>query len=236
MNYYLKNKNRIWQIDFARGIAVIAMVALNAVILFSFFDLIDTDITLLMVPAMITASIFIFLAGISLVLSNRKHKDLKHSIMRGAKVFAYGLIITVVSWFVASNYTVWFGILQLIGLSIIISSFLIKFKKLNLLIGSLVVIIGVLIQNIIVDTPLLIWLGIKYAGFQTLDYFPIFPWLGIMLIGAAFGNILFYRKIKMGVPECICTRAISFLGRNSLIIYFLHVIIILIMVEILRYL
>jgi len=235
MNYYQKNKNRIWQIDFARGIAVIAMVALNAVILFSFFGLIDFNVTPLIFPSIVTASIFIFLAGISLVLSYRKHKSLKHNIMRGAKIFVYGLTVTAVSLFVASNYAILFGILHLIGLSIIISSLFIKFKRFNVFIGTMIIVVGFIFQDIIINNPLLVWLGIKFVGFQTLDYFPLFPWLGIMLIGIAIANIFISAKKKTKAPKDYLA-PICFLGRKSLLIYFLHVIIILAIVGILNYL
>ncbi len=59
-----------------------------------------------------------------------------------------------------------------------------------------------------------------------LDYFPILPWFGLVLVGIFLGNTL-YRDYKRRFPikdvsNHPISRAFIFLGRNSLIIYLLH--------------
>jgi len=232
MEYYLKHKSRLWEIDFLRGIAIIAMVIFNSASLFSFFGIINTGIdnTLWATAAIVIASTFILLSGVSMTLSFKKRKDYTYNILRGAQVLFYGFIVTIVSWFVAGSYAIVFGILHLIGVGKIISSLSVKFEKLNIIFGLAIIAIGIAMQNAISTNPLLVWLGIRYLGFQTLDYFPLFPWLGVMLIGVALGNMLFpkgKRMIKVEQKPGTLVNFLCIIGRYSLLIYFIHVVIVL---------
>ena len=63
-------------------------------------------------------------------------------------------------------------------------------------------------------------------GFYSVDYFPLLPWFGVILIGVALGD-LFYRGYRRRVPLPDLTgssvvRGFELLGRNSLAIYLAH--------------
>lgn len=212
---------RIWELDFLRGIAVLAMIVVNATILFDIFDISTTNTNTLAwkISVIVIASIFIFLSGISSTLSS------KNQIKRGANIIVYGLAVTAISLVVAPTMAVYFGILHFIGLGIILSSPLLKFKKLNIGLSALFIAIGVLISSIKINTPFLLWLGLTYPGFQTLDYFPLLPWLGVMILGIAFSNYFIKSFKKTSPPES--ARLFCIIGRNSLLLYFLHVIVVL---------
>jgi uncharacterized membrane protein len=63
-------------------------------------------------------------------------------------------------------------------------------------------------------------------NFVTFDYFPIFPWFGVTLLGIYFGN-LFYENGKRqftikDMSNNSIIKFLTFLGRNSLFIYLGH--------------
>jgi uncharacterized membrane protein len=60
----------------------------------------------------------------------------------------------------------------------------------------------------------------------TVDYFPIFPWFGVVLFGMALGGIL-YKDGKRQFPfpdisKYVPVRIVSWFGKNSLTIYLAH--------------
>jgi uncharacterized membrane protein len=120
-----------------------------------------------------------------------------------------------------------FGVLHCIGLSIILAYPLIRFRFPALVLGILCIIVGlVLLTTVTVDYPWLLWLGVVPMNFVTLDYFPLLPWFGVVLIGIFLGNSL-YKNNTRTLPlndyskfSAIC--GLCFLGRHSLIIYLLH--------------
>jgi uncharacterized membrane protein len=62
--------------------------------------------------------------------------------------------------------------------------------------------------------------------FYSVDYFPVFPWFGVILVGMSLGSQLYpgYRR-RIPVPDFSRSPfviALAFLGRNSLAIYLVH--------------
>jgi len=72
----------------------------------------------------------------------------------------------------------------------------------------------------------LFWLGFRPENFQTLDYFPVFPWFGMVLLGIYLGNSLYSGGIRQfAVPALESSGAVkgfAWLGKHSLFIYFIH--------------
>lgn len=235
---------RFWEIDFVRGIAIVMMIASNFKTDLDFFGLTGSS-PFWQAFARITASIFIFLVGVSLVLSYSrarkrlaKNELLKKYLYRGIKIFSGGLAITAVTWFFLKGGFVVFGVLHLIGLSIVLAYPLLRFKYINLMLGVVFAAVGIHLNSFLFGFPWLLWLGLMPAGFYSVDYFPVLPWFGLVLIGTFFGNILYpegCRRIRFEakprfrqVSENLVlrrnpvTNALSFLGKNSLLIYLVH--------------
>jgi len=223
-------KKRFWEIDLARGLAIIKMVIFNYS--FALFYLgIYTFKQGMMFPGW-AAAVFIFLVGLSLTISfsrvkHKRPKEIyKKYFSRGLKIFGYGILITVITFLTFPEAFIIFGILHLIGVSIILGQFFLNFKKLNLFLGILIIALGIYLQNFSFDFSWLLWLGFIPQYFYTFDYFPILPWFGFTLLGIFFGNFLYKngkRRFKIkDLSNLSIVKFLTFLGRKSLIIYLVH--------------
>ncbi len=223
---------RFWEIDFSRGIAVILMVIFNYAFTLRYFSVysLGGGWTFWWLFPRMVASMFIFLAGVSLAISyNRAKKSGKgiriKFLFRGIKIFGYGLIISAVTWVLFPKEFIIFGILHFIGISIILSVPFLNISRSKTIISALLFIAaGIYLQGFVFDFPWLLWLGLMPYNFQTFDYFPLLPWFGVMLLGILAGN-LFYpkrnRSFKFRKKTAIAN-PLCFLGRHSLAIYLLH--------------
>ena len=178
-------------------------------------------------------TIFLLLVGISLYLSYLKSKDnltkkqMKLKIFcRGLKIFGLGCLITIVTWIYPHEGFIIFGVLHCIGLSIILAYPFLRFNITNLMIGILLVFAGIYLKTLSFDFSWLLWLGFKPSQFYTVDYFPLLPWFGVILIGLFIGNNLYkcYKRrfYLKDLSKLRSIRFFCFLGKHSLIIYFLH--------------
>jgi len=231
-----KNKNeRFWEIDFLRGIAIIMMIIYHILYDFNSFDV--YRINLYAIPFRLflypIGTIFLFLVGVSLSLSySRVKNDLSDKeiwfkfIKRGLMIFGLGLVITIFTWlFLEKGYVV-FGVLHCIGLSIILSVPFLKDRIYNVSLGLILISIGIILRTMIFDFSYLLWLGFIPTGFYTVDYFPILPWFGVVLIGIFVGDT-FYKDYKRrfhinDFSGFKFVKLFCFLGRHSLLIYFVH--------------
>src|SRR5918911_5675876 len=92
-----------------------------------------------------TASAFLFLVGISLAISysraGARQGLFGKYLRRGLRIFAYGMALTVV--FLALGLgVIAFGILHLIGVSIILAYPMLRYRYANLLLGICIVAVG----------------------------------------------------------------------------------------------
>ncbi|WP_340820308.1 heparan-alpha-glucosaminide N-acetyltransferase [Methanolobus sp. WCC4] len=229
-------RERFFEVDAFRGIAILLMVTYHF-----FFDLdflgiheFNMHSGILLVTGRSAAILFIFLVGVSLTLSYSKAslsgKDKKailiHNLKRGAGIFGWGLVITVVTATFLERGTIYFGILHLIGVSIILAYPFLRYRKLNLVLGLFFLSAHIFMDSAYADIPWLLWLGIKPHGFYTLDYFPLVPWFGLVLLGIFAGNSL-YPDYRRSFRMCNCgenavVRVLGYLGKRSLLIYLVH--------------
>ncbi len=63
--------------------------------------------------------------------------------------------------------------------------------------------------------------GITSPSFGSFDYFPLFPWLGIFLIGSALGKSV-YASRKSLLPWTMPRTFVNWAGRHALVIYIAH--------------
>jgi len=227
---------RFWEVDFLRGWAIIMMILFHSVFDLDYFGVWEVDIYrgFWFYFARLTASLFLLLVGVSLVLSYSRAERQARSeqfrfrlFKRGIWIFSLAMGITVVTYLLLGNGFIIFGVLHLIGVSLLLAyPFLKLHRGLDAIFGLLFILVGIYFQNLSVSYPWLLWLGLAPPEFYSLDYFPIFPWSGVILVGIALGDLLYrgYRR-KIALPDLSGSSSVkpfAFLGRNSLAIYLIH--------------
>lgn len=224
---------RFAEIDATRGIAILMMIVFHTVFDLSFFAIAPVNVATGFWRwfAMATASLFLLVVGISLVVSRARSSRTsdgftltKKILIRGAGIFALGLLITFATWLYLREGFIIFGILHLIGVSVMLSVLFFRFGKYNIVLGLLVLAGGFFIGS--VTGPIwLLPLGVMPASFSSVDYTPLLPWFGMVLIGMGIGEILYSGGIRrftpLQVPDLFIW-PLAFLGRYSLIIYLVH--------------
>jgi uncharacterized membrane protein len=234
------SSERFWEIDTLRGIAILMMITYHVIFDLNYFEFTSTDLNSLPVILFLypVSTSFLLLVGISLTLSYSRveHTLSKNQLRikyfkRGSSIFGLGLLITLVTWIYPHNGFIVFGVLHCIGLSILLAYPFIRSRLSSLLVGVICIGIGVVLMiSVTVDFPWLLWLGFVPAQFYTLDYFPLLPWFGVVLIGIFLGNSLYQNNTRSfrlkDYSGFIIARLFCFLGRHSLIIYLLHQLII----------
>lgn len=226
-------RGRLGEIDALRGVAIVMMVIYHLMWDLLFFGVL-TNVALQQgfwkYFQRTTASTFIFLVGVSLVVSHQgaasQHADpFRKYLQRGAKIFGWGMMLTVIVR-MADIGRIDFGVLHLIGLAIILAYPFLHYRWFNIALWALLNGVGYLLQPLQVDTFWLVWLGLKPVNYTYLDYFPLVPWFGVVLLGIGVGNLLYKKKQRTFVlPDLSNVMPVQWLqqlGRHSLTIYLLH--------------
>jgi uncharacterized membrane protein len=223
--------DRFWEVDAARGIAIIMMIVYHCT-----YDLdtlggyhIQSTTGYLALFADVTAGLFLFLVGISLAISRTRTsltgwRLFGKYLARGLRILAYGMVLTII--FLALGMgVVAFGILHLIGISIILAYPFLRLGITNLVLGTVIFVTGqyILAQDLYSQSFWLLPFGVVPEGVVMPDYRPLVPWFGVVLIGLFFGNVVYGgRPAVPGDKAPVLARPLLPLGRNSLFIYLIH--------------
>jgi uncharacterized membrane protein len=219
---------RIWEIDFLRGLSILLVVGYHLL-----YDLgayagverflgftTDLSTSAWTVAQRFFAGLFILLSGISGTLT-------RSNVRRGLRLLAVALVITAATFVFDSQSAVWFGILHLLAVSMLIYG--VAFAKVKAVVcaigGAAVLGLGaalpVLKKGMSVRFDWLLPLGIHSPWFQSFDYFPLIPWFGVFLIGAALGKSVYASRRSL-LPWRLPQTFFNAAGRHSLIIYIVH--------------
>ena len=227
---------RFWEIDAVRGVAIGMMVLYHLIYDLDFFGGFDVNATTGFwgLFADLTAFLFVFVVGVSLTVS---YDRVRHSAagggrvfrkfaLRGLRILGYGMLITLVIGVAVPDGQIYFGILHVIGLSIIVGYPFLGRPMLALLVAIPVTLAGPIVQSFSMDEPWLLWLGVRAPVETMLDYRPMIPWFGVVLLGIVAGGYL-YRDGARRFPWSLQTspmlgRVLAKLGRYSLAIYLVH--------------
>ena len=229
---------RYWEVDSSRGMAVISMIIYRLGWDLAFFGVAGLDFQAVTsggwyLLQRFTCISFITLAGLSLTLGDRAmqkklgpgESTFPYFLRRGATIFGWGMVITLVMR-VAGIGRVDFGVLHLIGFSIVAAWPLRRFKWLNLGLWAVFFVAGYFVERTTVDTLWLVWLGFHPAYYPAVDYFPIIPWFGVALLGVFLGNLLYTDDgLVFTLPDwgnLAPVRFLRWLGSHSLVIYLTH--------------
>jgi len=226
---------RYWEIDALRGLAIGMMVVYHLAYDLTQYGYYQTNV--FVGPwrffARITASLFILLVGISLALGQARTGSrsmgwpgFKRYLARGLKLVGWGMVITLTTWLYMGQAVIIFGILHLIGTSIILAYPFLSLRWANLPLGAAAIALGFYLNPLPVTHPWLLWLGLRPPSLFQLDYFPLLPWFGLVLLGLFIGQRLYPGGTRrFNLPDLDARpglEAFAWLGRRSLAIYLLH--------------
>ena len=221
---------RYQELDALRGIAVLAMIAYHLC-----FDLalyygypLFPESGGLMVFARITASAFLALTGICFVISWERtapEKRWRKYAKRALIILAGGMIVTVVTFLVDPTTFVIFGILHLIAVATVLQCLVRPLRRWNLLLGFAILSTAFFLPTGEISSAFFLPFGIMQKGFISVDYYPLLPWLGPVLIGMGLGDLLYVpeRRERLSRLDAIAWPTwLLWTGRKSLPIYFVH--------------
>ena len=219
---------RIWEIDFLRGLSIILMVFYH--ILYDLREmcgiktLLGVEINLsgvfMTVAQILFAGVFIVLSGISSTLS-------RGNIRRALKLLGVAAVITAATYVYDSSSAILFGILHCLGICILIYGLAFNKAKpwacacAGALVFGLTAARALLLRNAPVHFNWFLPFGITGDSFASLDYFPLLPWFGVFLAGAALGKSIYSQKRSL-IPRPWPETFINAAGRHSLLIYIVH--------------
>ncbi len=220
------DRSRLWQVDALRGVAILMMVIYHFV--WDLRGLGGYDIAVYTgfwhYFQQATASLFIGLVGVSLTLSRRQAGPAAgwgRYLRRGAIIFSWGVVVGLVTFAFDPPRYVRFGILHLIGATIVLAYPFLGWRWRALGLGLLLLFLGQVFPRLGWHLPWLDWLGLDSTPRAAFDYFPLIPWFGVALIGIFLGNSFAGQRPAAGE-----TRGplpwLRLLGQNSLLIYLIH--------------
>ena len=226
---YISRHKRFWEIDLVRTVALLGLLTFHTREVLYYFDLVHNPLRtgIWFWIRVVNCGLFIFPAGVALTISHSRRKGTASVMLRGLQLFGLGMAITLLSWLVVPDEYVRFGILHFFGIAFILAPLFLRFRYINLILGTAVTAIGIYLieQGIFVNSPWLLWL-VPYAfRTGTLDYWPLVPFFGLFLVGMFFGKILYpqgNRGFNISEISNPVASAVMLLGRHPLLVYLAH--------------
>lgn len=221
---------RLDVLDIARGVAIIGVIVYHL-----FWDLaflgfypvnVETDLPWLVFARTVLGT-FLFLAGVNLVLAHGRGVRWPAFWRRFGVLAAAAGIITVATLVMFPESFVFFGILHALALFSLLALPALRVPVWAVVAGGLVVIVAAFAFN---DPAFsarpLAWIGFWPVPPVTNDLVPVFPWLGVTLLGVAVARGVLASPLMARLAavraERPLLRGLKLLGRWSLVIYLVH--------------
>jgi uncharacterized membrane protein len=220
---------RLPLIDAARGVAIAAMVVYHFSWDLRFFGFIGVDVTQEIgwrIFARLIAGTFLFLVGVSLVLSTRSGFDRSRFLRRLGVVVAAAAAITAITFFMMPDAFIFFGILHCIAVSSVLGLAFVRAPVALVLAAAVLASMApIWLAGPAFDHPALQWIGLSPTLPRSNDFVPLLPWFGVVLAGIAAARLApllpaaSLPSWRAGAP---LPRALIWAGRHSLMIYLVH--------------
>jgi uncharacterized membrane protein len=229
MNVNPQPSQRLAVVDLARGLAIAQMVAYHFVYDLNYFGWVSVNVT--QEPGWILwrnaiVSQFLLLVGIGVGLGRASGRSEWRFWQRWWQIAAAAALVSVVSAWLFGPRWIWFGILQFVALALLLVRPLTRLGAINLAIGAALLALGLFVSDSWFDPPMRSWIGFSAHKPATEDYVPVFPWLGVVVVGIGAAALWRRRESAPGYRpldvQMSPARLLQFLGRWPLTIYLVH--------------
>lgn len=240
-----ENPKRIAELDIFRGLAFTGMVVHHIIFFLQWEHVLPPGSAqqTLSVLGLVVRVIFISLVGASSWLWFLKYtmnsetaeansatalgSVLQPTVSRSLKVAVAAVTISLMSMIFVPAYAVQFGVLHLIAVSVILVVPFLWIPRFSLCIGVVSIGIGYLARSFWSVPSELSWLAWSNTADPALDYFPILPWFGYVLLGLGLASLIYGKepksllsaKAQQAIPG---SNVFSWLGQNALMLYVVH--------------
>ena len=205
----------------------------------------------------ISRNIFILLVGVSLYLSYKNSDNIteyrKKQLLRSIKIYCIAIYVTIITYFTIREKYIVFGVLHFISISILL---------LHNFVNNNFILIIILLICLLLSNYKYIFKISGYSNFinylnsvigfsiykNTIDSFPLIKWIPVVIIGIFIGRFIYYyhkkiydtnKKNKIAKKNSSNKNTsqkkqniLSFIGKNTLILYVIHIPIIIIGIKI----
>ncbi|GHA36968.1 membrane protein [Devosia pacifica] len=217
-------------VDVVRGVAIVGVVFYHLFWDLSYFWLIPFDVSthpIWVAFARVLLGSFVFLAGVGLVLAHGRQIRWKAFWRRFAVIGGAAALVSIGTYLAFPETFVYFGVLHAIAVfSLLGLPFLRIPFWLTAFVGLLVIIAGVVFSAPVFTEKVWSWIGFWPVPPPTNDLVPVFPWLGVTLLGIALTRYLIdsgrLERLGNWAPTTGPWHGLSMIGRWTLVIYLIH--------------
>jgi len=217
---------RLAGIDALRGFALCLMMAYHFVFDLGYFRVVSVDFNndpFWLTARAIILSSFLLLVGVSLVLAQRAGQSARAFWRRIGLIVGCAALVTAASYVIFPKTFITFGVLHSIAVASVLARPLVGLPRASFALGAAIIAAGATLRFPVFDLPLLNWVGMMTHRPPTEDYVPLFPWLGVVLVGVGLGAWLTARdRAPLGWLGQRAPGWLAWLGRHSLLVYMVH--------------
>lgn len=173
------------------------------------------------------ATSFLALVGVSLVLAHEGGIRWRPALRRIARVALAAGAISLVTWLALGDQFVRFGILHAIALgSLIALPFVAVPPAVTALAGLIVLALPLGLRVSFPGDAWFGWTGLVASPPLSVDFVPVFPWLGVILLAVAATRVFrdgpAWRSLAAWRARGRIAGLAALAGRHSLLVYLLH--------------
>jgi uncharacterized membrane protein len=233
------SSGRLAYLDAIRGVAFLGMVVHHFIFFFYWHEVVFISPWSLPVQVIgwIVRVTFVLLVGVSSWLWFLKYwnGDVTQLVLsttkRAAKVGFAAVLISLFTLVFVPEIPVYFGVLHMITYSIVFVVPFLFIPSFAWVVGTALILLARLHAVVEYDVGVY-WLVSPSVRPPALDYFPVLPWFGVVLIGVSMGYFLRSRKIASVNHSTVIvslvqnvsfpSRILAWFGRNALVLYVVH--------------